>query len=77
MILQNGGDVNVKDKYGNNPLWTAVFNENYQIVQLYVDNNGDINNKNGNNMSPLDFAIELADTTLIEILTLKNNISHT
>jgi len=28
-------------------------------------------------MSPLDFAIELADTTLIEILTLKNNISHT
>ena len=56
---------------------TAVFNENYQIVQLYVDNNGDINNKNGNNMSPLDFAIELADTTLIEILTLKNNISHT
>lgn len=76
-ILQNGGDVNVKDKYGNNPLWTAVFNENYQIVQLYVDNNGDINNKNGNNMSPLDFAIELADTTLIEILTLKNNISHT
>ena len=70
-------DVNVKDKYGNNPLWTAVFNENYQIVQLYVDNNGDINNKNGNNMSPLDFAIELADTTLIEILTLKNNRSHT
>lgn len=70
-LLQNGIDINVRDKYGNNAIWTAVFNckgKNYDMVKLLKNYNADINNKNNVNKSPLDFAKQINDDILINLL---------
>lgn len=70
-IINGGGDVNIRDNYGNNALWTAVFNArgNYEIVKLFTDKGGDALTKNKAGRSPLDFARQIGDKKLIEILT--------
>lgn len=70
-ILRYGGDINIRDKYGNNALWTAVFNckgKNYDIVELFMEYNPDINTKNNAGRSPLDFAMQVGNYKLIDIL---------
>ncbi|WP_433631778.1 ankyrin repeat domain-containing protein [Chryseobacterium cucumeris] len=64
-------EINKNDKYGNNPLWVAVFNARgyYDIVKLLKDFGADPNSKNNNNKSPLDFAKQIGDYEMIEILT--------
>ncbi|MGR3856643.1 ankyrin repeat domain-containing protein [Chryseobacterium indologenes] len=64
-------EINKNDKYGNNPLWVAVFNARgyYDIVKLLKDFGADPNSKNNNNKSPLDFAKQIGDDEMIEILT--------
>ncbi|WP_336960147.1 ankyrin repeat domain-containing protein [Chryseobacterium contaminans] len=63
-------EINKTDKFGNNPLWVAVFNARgyYNIVKLLKDFGADPNSKNNNNKSPLDFAKQIGDDELIEIL---------
>jgi ankyrin repeat protein len=75
LILENGGDLSVKDKYGNNSVWTAIFNakgEYYDIVSLFLKNGGDVLNKNNNNKSPLDFALQINDTALLDLIKTYN-----
>ena len=69
-VLVNRGNPNIKDIYGNNALWTSVFNArgNYEIVKMLVENGGDVMSKNASNRSPLDFARQINDQRLIEIL---------
>ncbi|WP_330745912.1 ankyrin repeat domain-containing protein [Chryseobacterium sp. CP-77] len=63
-------EINKNDKYGNNPLWVAVFNARgyHDIVKLLKDFGADSNSKNNNNKSPLDFAKQIGDDEMIEIL---------
>lgn len=70
-ILLNGGDVNIQDEYGNNAVWTAVFNArgNYELVNLILKYGGNANSKNKRGRSPLDFAIQINDSSLIKILS--------
>ena len=70
MILSNGGSMNLEDSYGNQPLWTAVFNArgNYQMVNLFLKFKPDIYHKNKHGRSPLDFAHQINDELLIDIL---------
>ncbi len=70
LILNNGGNLNVEDKYGNQPLWTAVFNAkgDYGIVKLFISFKPDINHKNQHGKSPLDFAQQINDQILVNIL---------
>jgi ankyrin repeat protein len=70
LILNGGGDLNIEDKYGNQPLWTAVFNArgDYKIVKQFMNFSPDINHKNRNDKSPLDFAQQISDQSLISIL---------
>lgn len=73
-LLQKGIDVDIKDKYGNNALWVAVFNckgKNYKMVELLMNYNPDILNKNKAGRSPLDFAKQVGNERLINILTRK------
>lgn len=72
VILEKKADINICDNYGNNPLWVAVFNArgNYDIVKLFVAFKADRNNKNKANKSPLDFAKQIQDSELIDVLTL-------
>ncbi|MFJ5763702.1 ankyrin repeat domain-containing protein [Neobacillus sp. NPDC093182] len=71
-ILKCGGDINIRDKkYGNSALWSAVFNckgRYYDMVELFMQYNPDITTKNKAGMSPLDFAKQVGNSKLIEIL---------
>ncbi len=73
LILKNGGKLNIADDYGNEPLWTAVFNvkgkmERLPIVELYLANGADKNHKNNAGRSPLDFASQVKFAPLLEVL---------
>lgn len=70
-ILKRGGDINIRDKYGNNALWTAVFNckgRYYHMIELFMQYNTDTTTKNNADRSPLDFAKQIGDTKLIGML---------
>ncbi len=69
-ILENGGDLSIKDVYGNTPLWYAVFNArgNYDLVKTLLKLKPDVNSKNKAGRSPLDFANQIKDNALISLL---------
>jgi uncharacterized protein len=70
-LLKKDIDINLKDKFGNNAMWTAVFNckgKNYEMVELFIKYNADIFNKNKAGRSPLDFARQVGNERLINIL---------
>jgi len=60
----------IKDQYGNNPMWVAVFNSRgyYDVVKLLMEHKVDATSKNNNGRSALDFAKQIEDEELIEIL---------
>nr|WP_235549934.1 ankyrin repeat domain-containing protein [Paenibacillus sp. Soil766] len=70
-ILKKGGDINIRDKYGNNALWTAVFNckgKYYDMVELFMQYKPDVLTKNKAGRSPLDFANQVGNEKLIALL---------
>lgn len=70
LILEKGATINIFDKYGNNPLWTAVFNArgNYEIIKIFLKYGADPLSRNGSGKSPLDFAMQINDNELINLL---------
>jgi ankyrin repeat protein len=58
MIINAGGNLNVRDEHYNTPFWTAVFNAkgNYDVVKVMAANGADALNPNKHGRSPLDFA---------------------
>ncbi|WP_410523091.1 ankyrin repeat domain-containing protein [Phocaeicola coprocola] len=70
LLLQKKAQINIIDRYGNNPLRVAVFNAygDYRIVKLFLKYNTNIQNKNRVNRSPLDFAKQINDLDLVNIL---------
>jgi ankyrin repeat protein len=75
LIEKNPRVIGISDKYGNQPLWTAVFNAigNYELVALLLDNGADPNHRNNADRSPLDLARRKGDAALIEILESKSS----
>ena len=69
-IIQNGGDLELKDNYGNTPLWYVVFNArgNYAFVELLMQNKANPNLLNNVGKTPHDSASPIKDQRLIEIL---------
>ena len=70
LLLKHNANVNIADSYGNNPLWTAVFNarDNYQMVELLIKYGADAHNKNKASRSPIDFAAQIEDDYMLRIL---------
>lgn len=70
LLESKGIDKDVKDKYGNNPIWVATFNSRgyYDVVRLLMEHRANAKSKNNNNKSALDFAKQIEDMELIEIL---------
>ena len=71
LLLDKGADINIRDKYGNSAMWTAVFNckgRNYEMVELFMKYQPDITTKNNAGRSPLDFAMQVNNQRLIDIL---------
>lgn len=71
LLLSKSADINIEDAYGNNPLWTAVFNArgDYRMVELFIEYNANIYHLNKAGRSPLDFAKQIDDTKLVQILS--------
>lgn len=73
-MIEKGVDINIRDKYGNNAMWTAVLNckgRNYEFVEILIKLNPDITTKNNAGRSTLDFVKQINNTKLMDILTSK------
>ena len=73
LLLNNGANLNIFDKYGNEPLWTAVFNvkgelKKLPLVELFLEHGANKNHKNNSDRSPLDFANQVKFVPLLEML---------
>lgn len=71
ILSLNYANIDLKDNFGNTPLWTAVFNArgNYNLVNLFVKHKANAMSINKAGRSPIDFAIQIKDELLINILT--------
>ena len=70
-MLTQGGDLNIRNKFGNNALGTAVFNckgRYYDMVELFMKYNPDTTTKNKAGRSPLDFAKQVGNDKLVTLL---------
>lgn len=69
-ILSQGGDVAVIDSFGNQPLWTAVFNArgDYRTVSALLICGAEPAHRNKAGRSPRDFAQQIQDHALTELL---------
>ncbi len=69
-LLENGASVAHRDDFGNNAVWYAVTHPkpDYDLVKLLIQNGSDIEGKNQAGRSPLDFAKEIGDSQMVEIL---------
>lgn len=70
LVLQNGGDPHIRDSHGNTPLWYAVFfaRGDYALVELLLNAGADAKSENAGGKSPLEFAEQIGDGALAELL---------
>jgi len=71
LLNAKGIEKDIKDQYGNNAMWVAVFNADgdYNIVKLLKEYEIDSTSKNNSDRSPLDLAKQFDDEEMIKILT--------
>lgn len=76
LLINNKCKINIENKYGNEPLWDAVFNackvihdgENDLVIYL-IKKGANPFHKNNSDKSPLDFVQKINDETIIKILS--------
>jgi ankyrin repeat protein len=63
LLIQHGADVEVRDDYGNTPLWRATFASGGKgaMIKLLLDNGADKENANDSNVSPVKLAFTIAN----------------
>ena len=65
MLAADSSIINVRNKHGNNPIWTALMEARHQpdkylpLVELLLKNGADVNNVNNYGKTPL-FILEIA-----------------
>lgn len=69
-LLDEQCDLSIEDEFGNQVLWTAVMGARgeYSITKLLMEQKPDVNHINRAGRSPLDFAKQINDKELINIL---------
>lgn len=69
-IINHGGNVNSKDKFGNVPLWTAIFNAKgeYDFVEFLLKNGSDLKSTNTAGKTPYDLAYIMKFPELIGLI---------
>ena len=71
LILDHGGNPSIQDRHGNSALWYAVYEakgEHYDLVKLLMNAGTDPFSKNLHGKSPYDFASQINDTKLLQLL---------
>jgi hypothetical protein len=56
MLIENGADVNSKDKFSRTPLHMAATTDKIHVVKLLIENGADINAQDHNGRTPLAYA---------------------
>jgi ankyrin repeat protein len=62
VALDNGAKLSIADIHGNEPLWTAIFNdkgrnERIDLIKLFLEYGADVNHKNKVGKSPKDIVM--------------------
>ncbi|MCS3529758.1 ankyrin repeat domain-containing protein [Chryseobacterium sp. JUb7] len=69
-IIQNGADIDIKDKFGNSALWTSIFNARgeYDLVKLLLENQADLKSANSAGKTPYDLVYIMKFPELIDLI---------
>ena len=72
-ILKNGGRLNIEDKFGNEPLWTALSNVKrglvgLDLVKLFISYGANKEHENKVKKSPMAYALTLGIKEIIDAL---------
>ena len=67
-MVQNGADVNVRNKYGKPVLMLAIEAGYEDIVELLLENGADINIQDNNGKTALDIAQDEGDQNIVELI---------
>jgi len=78
LLIEQGADVNAKDKYGQMPLHFAANRASMDLAQLLIDNGADVNAKNMQGHTPLySAATQYVSRDVIKFLIDKGADVHT
>lgn len=68
LLIENGADVNKKDKENNTPLHIAVQNNSLELVKLLIEKGADVNATDKNGRTLLHIAVENNNLELVKLL---------
>jgi ankyrin repeat protein len=73
LLEKNPKLIDIADRFGNEPLWTAAFNANgnYDLVRLLLGYGANPHHRNKSNLSPSDIPKRKRDDVLLRILESK------
>jgi ankyrin repeat protein len=66
LLTEKTFNPNLKDVFGNTPLWTAIFKNNLNIINLLLEKGADINSVNNVGKSPLWLANDMGLSSLLK-----------
>ncbi|WP_353286446.1 ankyrin repeat domain-containing protein [Wolbachia endosymbiont (group A) of Crataerina pallida] len=66
--IRRGANVNIQDRQGWTPLFWAIQKNNFNIIELLLDNSADIKVKDNEGWTPLHWAVSLGSLDIVEHL---------
>ena len=60
LLIENGAQINIQDKDGNNAYYYTIFSKNYASIEILYDNGLNLFHRNNDGLTAIDIAI-LAD----------------
>ena len=67
-FIEEGANINEKDKYGRTPLQYACCNGYGSVVSILLEKGANVNEKNNGGYTPLNYACLNGHTNIVEIL---------
>jgi ankyrin repeat protein/uncharacterized caspase-like protein len=67
-LLDQGADVNHKNLWGENPIYSSIRMNNIEIIKTLIKNGGNVNAKNNHGESPLHIAVSIGNIEVIDYL---------
>jgi len=68
LLIEDGADINAKDKYGNTPLIIAARDDRAEIVKILIENGAEVNAKNEKGETPLYWVLCNDNTEIAKFL---------